>query len=59
MKLAPLNIIAVPDMGKETAFQILGKALEHENLLEDNTIAAAPLEQLAFLPWQLHKRRRL
>ncbi|KAL4990291.1 hypothetical protein BDW68DRAFT_194829 [Aspergillus falconensis] len=50
MKLAPLNIIPIPDVDKETAFQILGKALEHENLPKDDTTAASLLEQLAFLP---------
>ncbi|KAL3435108.1 purine and uridine phosphorylase [Aspergillus tetrazonus] len=38
MKLAPLTL------------QILRKALEHENLPEDDTTAAALLQQLAFLP---------
>ncbi|KAL4971323.1 nucleoside phosphorylase domain-containing protein [Aspergillus desertorum] len=50
MKLAPFNIIPIPDVHKGTAFQILGKALEHKNLPKDDTTAAALLEQLAFLP---------
>ncbi|KAL5040781.1 hypothetical protein BDW71DRAFT_212780 [Aspergillus fruticulosus] len=50
MKLAPFNIIPIPDADKRTAFQILGKALEHKNLPEDDTTATALLEQLAFLP---------
>ncbi|KAB8236424.1 uncharacterized protein BDW43DRAFT_298059 [Aspergillus alliaceus] len=50
MKLAPFNIIPIPDMDKETAFQILRKTLAHEDLLKDDITAATLLEQLAFLP---------
>ncbi|KAL5043112.1 hypothetical protein BDW71DRAFT_210570 [Aspergillus fruticulosus] len=38
------------NVDKGTAFQILGKALEYKNLPENDTTAAALLEQLAFLP---------
>ncbi|KAL4985444.1 hypothetical protein BDW68DRAFT_144681 [Aspergillus falconensis] len=50
MKLAPFNSIPIPDVDKGTAFQILGKALEHKNLPENDTTATALVEQLAFLP---------
>ncbi|KAE8396150.1 hypothetical protein BDV23DRAFT_168407 [Aspergillus alliaceus] len=50
MKLAPFNIIPIPDMDKETAFQILRKTLAHKDLLKDDMTAATLLEQLAFLP---------
>ncbi|KAL4766883.1 hypothetical protein BDW60DRAFT_172255 [Aspergillus nidulans var. acristatus] len=50
MKLAPLSVIPIPDVDTKTALQILRKALEHENLPEDDTTAAALLQQLAFLP---------
>jgi nucleoside phosphorylase/tetratricopeptide (TPR) repeat protein len=50
MKLAPFNIIPIPDVDKGTAFQILEKFLEHKNLPKDDTTATALLEQLAFLP---------
>ncbi|KAL4774447.1 hypothetical protein BDW60DRAFT_214958 [Aspergillus nidulans var. acristatus] len=50
MKLAPLSVIPIPDVDTETALQILQKALEHENLPEDDTTATALLQQLAFLP---------
>ncbi|KAL6230205.1 nucleoside phosphorylase domain-containing protein [Aspergillus navahoensis] len=50
MKLAPPNIIPIPDVDKETAFEILERALEHEHMPKDDITAAALLEQLAFLP---------
>ncbi|KAL4732833.1 hypothetical protein BDV11DRAFT_215149 [Aspergillus similis] len=50
MKLAPFSIIQIPDVDRETALEILVKALEHENLPDNSTTAAALLEQLAFLP---------
>ncbi|KAL4811582.1 hypothetical protein BDW67DRAFT_41010 [Aspergillus spinulosporus] len=50
MKLAPFSIIQIPDVDRETALEILAKALEHESLPKDSTTAAALLERLAFLP---------
>ncbi|KAL4769413.1 nucleoside phosphorylase domain-containing protein [Aspergillus nidulans var. acristatus] len=50
MKLAPFNIVQIPDLDQETAFQILRKTLANENLLRDNITAATLLEHLAFLP---------
>ncbi|CRG89885.1 hypothetical protein PISL3812_06924 [Talaromyces islandicus] len=50
MKLAPFNIISIPDVDKETAVRILDKTLAHEDLLRDTTTTATLLEQLAFLP---------
>ncbi|KAL2820415.1 hypothetical protein BJX63DRAFT_418491 [Aspergillus granulosus] len=50
MKLAPFYIIPIPDVDKETAFGILKKALEHEDLPNYNKSAATLLEHLAFLP---------
>ncbi|KAL2782354.1 purine and uridine phosphorylase [Aspergillus keveii] len=50
MKLAPFNIVRIPDLDQETAFQILRKTLANENLLKDNITAATLLEHLAFLP---------
>ncbi|KAL2802425.1 hypothetical protein BJX63DRAFT_437901 [Aspergillus granulosus] len=50
MKLAPFNIVRIPDLDQETAFQILRKTLANEDLLKDNITAATLLEHLAFLP---------
>ncbi|KAH8696611.1 putative kinesin light chain [Talaromyces proteolyticus] len=50
MKLAPFNIVSIPDVDKEMAVRILDKTLAHEDLLRDTTTTAALLEQLAFLP---------
>jgi tetratricopeptide (TPR) repeat protein len=50
MKLAPFDIIPIPDVDKTTAFQILRNNLGREDLLENNKIAAILLEQLVFLP---------
>jgi nucleoside phosphorylase/tetratricopeptide (TPR) repeat protein len=50
MKLAPFSIVRIPDLDRETAFQILRKTLANENLLKDNIAAATLLEHLAFLP---------
>ncbi|KAL2819200.1 P-loop containing nucleoside triphosphate hydrolase protein [Aspergillus granulosus] len=50
MKLAPFNLVSIPDINEDTAFQILQKSLACEILLKDQTIAASLLEQLAFLP---------
>ncbi|KAE8383299.1 purine and uridine phosphorylase [Aspergillus bertholletiae] len=50
MKLAPFNIVSIPDMDKDIAIQILRKALADKGLLKDNVTAASLLEQLAYLP---------
>jgi nucleoside phosphorylase/tetratricopeptide (TPR) repeat protein len=50
MKLAPFNIIRIPDLDKDAALQVLRKMLANENLLKDNITAATLLEHLAFLP---------
>ncbi|KAB8220063.1 hypothetical protein BDV33DRAFT_191451 [Aspergillus novoparasiticus] len=44
------NIIAVPDVDKETASSILENLLLQKHLLEDHITTVALLEQLAFLP---------
>ncbi|KAL4789255.1 P-loop containing nucleoside triphosphate hydrolase protein [Aspergillus venezuelensis] len=50
MKLAPFNLVPIPDVDKNTGFQILQQALARENLLQDNEAATSLLELLAFLP---------
>ncbi|EED11810.1 kinesin light chain, putative [Talaromyces stipitatus ATCC 10500] len=50
MKLAPFNVVSIPDVDKETAVKILDKTLAHEDLPRDSATTAALLEQLAFLP---------
>ncbi|PCG88329.1 hypothetical protein PENOC_111470 [Penicillium occitanis (nom. inval.)] len=50
MKLAPFNIVPIPDVDEETAVKILDQTLAHKDLLRDTTTIAAFLEQLAFLP---------
>ncbi|KUL81548.1 hypothetical protein ZTR_09489 [Talaromyces verruculosus] len=50
MKLAPFNIVSIPNVDKETAVRILDKILAHKDLLRDTTTTTALLEQLAFLP---------
>ncbi|KAL4863411.1 hypothetical protein BDV12DRAFT_189714 [Aspergillus spectabilis] len=50
MKLAPFNIVRIPDLDQDAAFQILRKMLANENLLKDNITATTLLEHLAFLP---------
>ncbi|KAI3120553.1 hypothetical protein CBS147326_9437 [Penicillium roqueforti] len=50
MKLAPFNLVPIPEIDKDTAFQILQRALARENLLQDNIAAGSLLEHLAFLP---------
>ncbi|KAF5003848.1 hypothetical protein F66182_16091, partial [Fusarium sp. NRRL 66182] len=50
MKLAPFNIVPIPDVDEETAAQILERTLVHNELLRDPTASAALLQQLAFLP---------
>jgi nucleoside phosphorylase/tetratricopeptide (TPR) repeat protein len=50
MRLAPFNIIPIPDIDEETAAKILEKTLGHKDLLGDPTASATLLEQLSFLP---------
>jgi tetratricopeptide (TPR) repeat protein/nucleoside phosphorylase len=50
MRLAPFNIIPIPDKDEETAAKILEKTLGHKDLLRDLTASATLLEQLSFLP---------
>jgi nucleoside phosphorylase/tetratricopeptide (TPR) repeat protein len=50
MKLAPFNVISIPDVDKETAVKILEQTLAHKDLSRDTTTTAALLEKLAFLP---------
>jgi hypothetical protein len=50
MKLAPFDIVRIPDLDQETAFQILSKTLANDDLLNEKSIADALLEHLAFLP---------
>ncbi|KAI2883761.1 hypothetical protein CBS76997_9978 [Aspergillus niger] len=49
-KLAPFNIIQIPNEDRTTAFQIMQRLLTQEVLVQHNTTAASLLEQLAFLP---------
>ncbi|KAJ6161376.1 hypothetical protein N7470_004772 [Penicillium chermesinum] len=48
--LAFSNIITIPDIDPETATLILQKSLVQKELLNDPTVTAALLEQLAYLP---------
>ncbi|KAL4777918.1 nucleoside phosphorylase domain-containing protein [Aspergillus varians] len=50
MKLAPFDIIPIPDEDKETAVKILEKSLVQGDLLKDHATNVTLLEQLAFLP---------
>jgi nucleoside phosphorylase/tetratricopeptide (TPR) repeat protein len=50
MRLAPFNIIPIPDIDEETAAKILEKTLGHKDVLKDPTASATLLEQLSFLP---------
>ncbi|KAF3389686.1 Kinesin light chain 2 [Talaromyces pinophilus] len=50
MKLAPFNIIPIPDVDEDTAAKILEKTLAYKDLLGDSTVSATLLQQLAFLP---------
>jgi tetratricopeptide (TPR) repeat protein len=50
MKLAPFNVVSIPDVDEDTAAKILEKPLAHKGLLRDSTATATLLEQLAFLP---------
>jgi nucleoside phosphorylase len=55
IKLAPFDLMPIPDEDKETAFQILREMLGHD-LVADET-SAAFLEQLAYLHWQSPRPR--
>lgn len=50
MKLAPQNVLLVPEIDQSTAKGILEKLLIQKELLQDNGATSALLEQLAFLP---------
>lgn len=50
MRLAPFNIIPIPDVDEETAANILEKTLGHKDLLRDPTASSTLLKQLSFLP---------
>ncbi|RAL07853.1 purine and uridine phosphorylase [Aspergillus homomorphus CBS 101889] len=50
VELTYSNIVPVPDLDKEAARNIFESLLLQKSVLEDNSIAAALLEQLAFLP---------
>ncbi|KAL3462770.1 hypothetical protein BJX64DRAFT_287980 [Aspergillus heterothallicus] len=49
MKLAPFELISIPDVDKETAFGILRNMLAQKDMVADRTTDAL-LEQLGFLP---------
>ncbi|KAL4919134.1 hypothetical protein BDW62DRAFT_209875 [Aspergillus aurantiobrunneus] len=44
------NLVPIPEIDKDTVFQILQQALACKNLLQDNIAAGSFLEHLAFLP---------
>ncbi|KAL2783110.1 putative kinesin light chain [Aspergillus keveii] len=48
IKLAPFDLMPIPDEDKETAFQVLREMLGHDLVAEETS--AAFLEQLAYLP---------
>jgi hypothetical protein len=50
IRLAPFNIIPIPDVDEETAAQILERTLVHNKLFKDPTTSTSLLQQLAFLP---------
>ncbi|KAB8237922.1 uncharacterized protein BDW43DRAFT_321109 [Aspergillus alliaceus] len=50
VELTSSNIISIPDVDKETAWNILESLLLNKALLKDHIITATLLEQLAFLP---------
>ncbi|KAI3120557.1 hypothetical protein CBS147326_9441 [Penicillium roqueforti] len=50
LKLASLNVLSVPDVDPRTAKEILTKLLIRNDLLQDDHVTSALLEQLAFLP---------
>ncbi|KAI9035586.1 uncharacterized protein KD926_003246, partial [Aspergillus affinis] len=50
LKLAATNVISVPDVDQKTGKEIFRKLLIQKDLLRDDHVADALLEQLAFLP---------
>ncbi|QKX63759.1 uncharacterized protein TRUGW13939_10930 [Talaromyces rugulosus] len=50
MKLAPFNVISIPDADEKTAVNILERTLADKGLLQDPLASRALLKQLAFLP---------
>ncbi|KAL2801696.1 P-loop containing nucleoside triphosphate hydrolase protein [Aspergillus granulosus] len=50
LKLASSNVLSVPDVDQRTAQEILRKLLIRNDLLQDDYVTSALLEQLAFLP---------
>jgi nucleoside phosphorylase/tetratricopeptide (TPR) repeat protein len=50
MKLAPFNVVPIPDVDEETAAKILEKTLTYKELLRDSTASATLLQKLVFLP---------
>lgn len=50
LKLAPSNVIMVPEMDEETAVNVLQKSLIQKDLLNDHEATTALLSQLTFLP---------
>jgi hypothetical protein len=49
MKLAPFELMPIPDVDKQTAFQIMQNTLGAKDMVPDETTMAL-LEQLAYLP---------
>jgi nucleoside phosphorylase/tetratricopeptide (TPR) repeat protein len=50
MKLAPFNVVPIPDVDEETAVNILERTLADKGLIQDPIASTALLKQLAFLP---------
>ncbi|KAB8072454.1 violaceus kinesin [Aspergillus leporis] len=50
VKLAPANVLSIPDMDQSTAKQMLEKLLIRKELLQDDCATTALLKQLDFLP---------
>jgi tetratricopeptide (TPR) repeat protein len=50
LKLAASNVVSVPDVDQKTAKEIFRKLLIRKDLLQDDYVTSALLEQLAFLP---------
>ncbi|KAF4232361.1 hypothetical protein CNMCM6805_010007 [Aspergillus fumigatiaffinis] len=50
LKLAASNVVSVPDVDQKTAKEIFRQLLIRKDLLQDDYVTSALLEQLAFLP---------